>query len=71
MNASNVRLWLDPVLAVLFLMLGTTGLLMLLHVRKEWVEELHEATGVLFLLAGVTHLILNWKTLARYFKLTS
>ncbi len=68
MSASDTRRWLDPVLACLFLLLGGTGLFLLLGSHERWIRELHEGIGALFLCAAATHIFLNRKTLGGYFK---
>lgn len=48
-------------MALAFLFVGVTGIFMLLHVRR--VGEIHEWSGILFLLLAAAHLFYNWRAL--------
>ena len=61
------RTWVSPILAVAFVVLSVTGILMLLHIRTSGINLLHEWIGVLFVLAALFHLILNWKVILSHF----
>ena len=53
--------WVSPFVALSFLIISVTGILMLLHVKSHAVSVLHEWMGLIFVIAGALHLILNWK----------
>jgi len=57
------RSWVTPLAAVSFTVVAVTGLLMLFHVRIPGIKGAHEWMGVVFALAGLLHLILNWRPL--------
>jgi len=57
------RSWVTPLAAVSFAVVAVTGLLMLFHVRIPAIQGAHEWMGVVFALAGLLHLILNWRPL--------
>lgn len=59
---------LSGLVAISFVLVGISGVLMLFHVRIGAMTVLHEWIGLLFVLAGVLHLILNWKIFAKYCK---
>lgn len=55
------RSWVSPITALSFVVIAVTGLLMLLHVRLPGIKGLHEWMGVAFTVAGLLHLVLNWR----------
>ncbi len=65
-TGNNSRSWVSPVTAACFLILASTGLFMLFHVRIPGFHVLHEMMGILFCVAGAYHLVLNWKALLKY-----
>jgi hypothetical protein len=68
MPSSNSRVWLSPLTAIMFVAIGLTGVLMFFHVRSGAINVLHELAGLLFVIVGVLHLIVNWKTFCCYLK---
>jgi hypothetical protein len=66
MSLSRIRPWLSPLTTVTFIAIGLTGVLMFFHVRSGAINVLHEFAGLLFVLAGLLHLVVNWKTLRGY-----
>jgi len=62
------RTWISPFVAVSFFILSITGVMMLLHVKGGGIANLHEWIGVFFVIAGVLHLILNWKAFLSCFQ---
>ena len=65
---SSKRSCISGLVTASFVLVGVTGVLMLLHVRDRAITTLHEWMGLLFVVAGVIHLILNWKAFAKYCK---
>ena len=61
---------ISPLLTGCFVATAGTGVLMLLHVRglMPVVKPLHEGISILFLAAGVLHVLVNWRRLLRYFQ---
>ena len=57
------RSWVSPITALAFVVVAGTGLLMLLHVRLPGIKGLHEWMGVAFAVAGLLHVVLNWRPL--------
>jgi hypothetical protein len=67
-NPVSQRTVLSPFLLVLFLTLSVTGLLMLLHIRNGAIVTAHEWTGLVFIIAGLIHFILNFRQFLSYFR---
>ncbi|HEX2973973.1 MAG TPA: DUF4405 domain-containing protein [Tepidisphaeraceae bacterium] len=65
---SQVRVLVSPATAMTFLAVGVTGVMMLLHVRSGPLKELHELSGLVMVVLGAVHLILNWRAFLGYFK---
>jgi nitroreductase len=68
LSSSTSRTWVSPIVAVTFVIVSVTGILMLLHVQTSGMNNLHEWIGVLFVAAGLFHLVLNWKVFLPYLK---
>lgn len=60
--------WVSPFVAFSFLVISVTGILMLCHFKGHAISNLHEWMGVIFVVAGVLHLVLNWKGFLLCFK---
>ena len=45
-----------------------TGILMLTHARSGLINALHEWMGVLLIIFGVIHLVINWKAFMNCFR---
>lgn len=68
MNHGRLRVWLSPLTTITFLAIGITGVLMFFHVRSGAINVLHEMAGLLFVVVGVTHVVVNWKALLGYLR---
>ena len=53
--------------ALMFVIIGITGVLMFFHLFDVQVKKLHEITGLVFVAAAVLHVYFNWKNMRRYF----
>ena len=62
------RTWISPFVALSFLIVSLTGILMLAHTRSGLINSLHEWVGVLFVIFGVIHLGINWKAFINCFR---
>ncbi len=60
--------WLSPFLLVTYIATSVTGIIMLFHVRFPGLYAVHEWGGVLFIIAGILHLVINWRMFTSYFK---
>ncbi len=63
-----IRSIISPVVAVTFAVVGTTGIMMLAHIRSGALNTLHEWTGFAMVAAGLVHLALNWRVLVSLFR---
>lgn len=54
------RSWVSPITAFSFLVVATTGVAMLLHWRLPGIKGLHQWVGLVFALAALLHVVLNW-----------
>ncbi|MGD9209494.1 MAG: DUF4405 domain-containing protein [Desulfobacteraceae bacterium] len=68
MNSLLKRTWISPFVALSFLIVSLTGLLMFMHVRNHVLNSLHEWMGILFVITGIFHLIVNWSVFLSYFR---
>lgn len=62
------KTWLSPCIAISFAIVALTGFLMFFHLGNRYLKNLHEWLGLLFGLAGIIHLLLNWPVLVSYLK---
>jgi len=53
--------------ALVFLVVGVSGVLLYFHLFEAQVKELHETLGLLFAAAALLHVYFNWKGMKRYF----
>ncbi len=68
LSSVKVKQWLSPLVAVLFAAIGATGILMSLELRVPGIQSFHEVAGITFAVAGLAHLVSNWKALVAYFR---
>ena len=59
---------MTPLITIIFLVVGLSGLLMFFHVFDGYTEVVHEILGLFFVVFSVLHVILNWKALKIHFK---
>ena len=59
---------ISPFVAVTFIGVSVTGILMLFHLNLPGMRSIHQWGGLLFVTAGVVHLTLNWQRFITYFK---
>lgn len=53
--------------AMVFVVIGTTGVLLYFHLFEVQVKSLHEILGLVFVGAALLHVFFNWKSMQRYF----
>ena len=56
------------VTTLVFLVVGTTGVMMYFHLFKQYTKDMHEILGLFFIGAVVFHVIFNFKSMKQYFK---
>ncbi len=67
-NPTRYRSILSPLVAVSFVGLACSGILMLAHIRAFGVTPFHEAMGIVFAAAGLLHLLVNWRMFTALFR---
>lgn len=68
MNQGQHKSWLSPMVCVLYSAVAVSGIFMLFHLKLPGMRILHEWGGVLFIVAAIFHLALNWRTFISYLK---
>lgn len=68
MNSVIKRSWVSPFVALSFIFVGITGVLMFFHIRGPLINLVHELAGMIFALGGSIHLFINWKVFASYIR---
>lgn len=63
----HARVLATSLTALLFLIIGGSGVLMFFHLFESYVKELHEILGLFFVAAVLFHLFYNWGGMRRYF----
>lgn len=53
--------------AVVFFVIGISGLMLYFHLYSMQVKALHENLGLLFILAALVHVVANWAGMKKYF----
>ncbi len=66
LNAKDKQ-WLSPFMAVTFATVSISGLLMFFHLKIAGVHPIHQWGGILFLVGGVLHALVNRRILLSYF----
>jgi hypothetical protein len=64
----NIKIIVTSFTALLFIVVGVTGVLMFFHLLDEYTKVTHDILAITFLLFSACHVIINWKILKRYFK---
>jgi hypothetical protein len=68
MTTPTSRSIISPVVAVAFAVVAITGVLMLMHIRSRALNGVHEMAGLAMAVAGVVHLVLNWRAFVALFR---
>jgi len=53
---------------LIFLVIGTTGVLMYFHIFDKYTKEMHEILGLVFVGAVFLHVFFNFSSMKQYFK---
>jgi len=67
MKKSLIKEGATSLTALVFLVIGATGVLMFFHLFDNYTKEMHEILGLLFVAAALLHLYFNWSAMQRYF----
>ncbi|MFH0730414.1 MAG: DUF4405 domain-containing protein [Pseudomonadota bacterium] len=62
MAKKDAKTKLNPSLAITFLIVSVTGIMMLFHAGGRGLKHMHEWMGIVFLIMSIIHLSLNWKS---------
>ncbi|AUX22287.1 hypothetical protein SOCEGT47_027880 [Sorangium cellulosum] len=65
------RNWVTPFLALIFVSVGSSGVLMFFHLADGFTEVLHEVLGLTFVLFAFLHVVINWRSMRNYFGKTN
>lgn len=68
MSTKSKKVCLSPFVAVTYLAVSVTGVMLLMHMKYPGVYPVHKWGGILFVVAGIIHLLLNWRAFASYCK---
>jgi hypothetical protein len=61
---------ISPFLFTVFAAVAVTGVLLFVDVKNGPITVIHEWLGIVFVIAGLLHIILNFRQFLSYFKLT-
>ena len=64
----SLRAWATPLVVGSFLVMASSGMLMFFHLNTGLMKGLHEWAGLVMVVGGVAHLMLNWRPFTTYFK---
>jgi len=64
------RNYITPFVALIFLVIAISGLLMYLHLFDGYTEVVHENLAVAFVIFAILHIVVNWAGLRTHFKKT-
>lgn len=68
MTKNQMRDIATSITTLVFLVIGTTGVMMYFHVFDKYTKDMHEIFGLVFVSAVVFHVIFNFKNMKQYFK---
>lgn len=63
----NLKTLATSLTTLVFLVVGTSGVLMYFHLFERSVKELHEILGLLFVAAAIFHVFFNFNSMKNYF----
>jgi len=64
---NTVRSYISPILTITYVIISITGCLMLFDI-DDHIDDLHKWMGLIFAVAGLIHLAINWRAIAAYFR---
>lgn len=53
--------------ALMFIIVGITGIMIFFHVLDGYVRSMHEIVGIVFCVAVMFHVIFNFNSMKKYF----
>lgn len=70
MKTGNKRDIATSFTSLMFLVIGISGVMLYFHFYDMQVRELHETLGLVFVVATIFHIFVNWKSMKNYFSKT-
>lgn len=67
MDKATSRQLATSLTALVFVVIAITGVLLYFKLLEQYVKELHEIIGLLFVAAAAVHVYFNWKSMKNYF----
>jgi len=67
MKTGNKRDIATSFTSLMFLVIGISGVMLYFHFYDMQVRELHETLGLVFVVATIFHIFVNWKSMKNYF----
>lgn len=67
MTKNNKRDMATSLTSTIFLVIGTTGVMMYFHILDSYTKDLHEILGLVFVGVVFFHILFNWKSMKSYF----
>lgn len=67
MKKSTIREIATSYTTLIFLVIAISGLMMFFHFNSMSVKQLHNILGLVFIIAAIAHVIMNWKSMKNYF----
>ncbi len=67
-NKTSHKTWIAPVITIVFVSVAVTGVMKAFDVEIPGTKEVHGLLGLLLVLVGLAHVILNWKVFVFYLK---
>jgi membrane protease YdiL (CAAX protease family) len=64
----SAKAWVTPIIAIVFTVVALTGVMKAFDAELPGTEEVHSLLGLLLVLVGLAHVMLNWKVLVFYLK---
>lgn len=67
MLKNTIRSLATPLTSISFLVIGIGGILLYFHFLENYVREMHEIFGLVFVVVSLFHILLNWKSMKNHF----
>lgn len=63
----QIKNYATSLTTLIFLVVGTSGVMLFFHLGESYVKELHEILGLAFVVAAFLHVYTNWTLMKKYF----
>jgi len=68
MTKNQIRDLATSITTLIFLVIGTTGVMMYFHIFDKYTKDMHEILGLVFVGAVFLHVLFNFNSMKQYFK---